>query len=367
MKFSCEKALLQQAINTASHAVASKSTNPALEGILLCASHRLTATGYNSQIGIRTEVEAHIAEPGSIVLNSRLFGDIIRRMPDDVIYLSCGDALQVKLSCGDAAFEIPALSAEDFPQLPEVEDHYSFSVPQITLRNMIGETSFAISTNEARPVHTGSLFEIQECDLTIVSIDGFRLALRRETLEKPAPSFSFVAPGSALNEVEKICGLSDEPAVITMGNRHLLFEIGSTQLICRRLEGEFLDYRQAVPKNNPIRVTVDTKSLTESIERVSVVITEKQKCPVRCTFGDNQVRFHTKTANGEATDICPVEGDGSKLEIGMNHRYLLDVLKYMPADKAVMELNTSISPCLFTPVENDGRFLYMVLPIRLKN
>lgn len=185
LQFSCEKTLLQSAVNTASRTVAAKSSIPALEGLLLEGDEQLTVSGYNMQTGIRTSFDADIREGGRIVLNARLFGEIIRKMPDDVIVFSADDKLLVRLSCGDASFEIPGLSAEDYPDLPEVDDEYSVAIQQRTLKAMINQTSFAVSTNESRPVHTGSLFEISAEGLTVVSVDGFRLALRREPARAP--------------------------------------------------------------------------------------------------------------------------------------------------------------------------------------
>jgi len=366
MKFSCEKALLQSAINTCSRAVSSKSSIPALEGLLLTAQDALTVCGYNMQIGIRTTVGAQVTEPGELVLNARLFGDIIRRMPDDIIVFESDSRCMVHLSCGNAAFDILALSAADYPELPEVDDENSVEIRQNLLKEMIGQTSFAVSTNESRPVHTGSLFEIGADGLTVVSVDGFRLAMRKEKLEKLESVFSFVAPGSALNEVEKICEDKDEMAQIVLGNRHIQFEIGSTQLICRRLEGEFLNYKAAIPRNNPIVIKADCKQLLESIDRVSVVISEKLKSPVRCIFDYDQVQLSAKTGNGEAVDICPVEGDGKNLEIGFNNRYLMEALRYAPAERVKLEMNTGVSPCVIVPEEGEENFLYMVLPVRLK-
>ena len=343
LRFSCEKALLQSAVNTVSRAVAAKSSIPALEGILVEGSDRLTMSGYNMQTGIRTAFEAEIHEEGRIVLNARLFGEIIRKLPDDLVVFAADEKYMVRLTCGDASFEIMGLSAEDYPELPEVDDEYSVAIQQGTLKAMINQTSFAVSTNETRPIHTGSLFEINEQGLTMVSVDGFRLALRREPLERiDGGAFRFVAPGSALNEVE------------------------NTQLICRRLEGEFLDYRNAIPRNNPISILVDTKAMLNSLDRVSVVISEKLKSPVHCIFDAGRVYLSAKTGNGEAKDICPVEGDGQGLEIGFNNRFFMDALRYAPAEKVKMELNTGISPCIMTPVEGEENFLYMVLPVRLK-
>ena len=150
LRFSCEKALLQNAISTTSRAVAAKSSIPALEGILLEGDERLTLSGFNMQTGIRTSFEAEIHEAGRIVINARLFGEIIRKMPDDIIVLHADEKYTVHLTCGDASFDIMGLSAEDYPELPEVDDEYSMSIAQNTLKSMINQTGFAVSTNESR-------------------------------------------------------------------------------------------------------------------------------------------------------------------------------------------------------------------------
>lgn len=369
MKFSCEKALLQNAAAVTSRAVSQKSSIPALEGLLLRVGEEgLTVSGYNMQTGIRARVSAGVEEPGEIVVNARLFGDIIRRMPDDIVTFSVNDKFQVRLLCGDADFEIPGLSAADYPDLPEVEDEYAVSIQRKVLRAMIEEVAFAVSTNESRPVHTGALFEIGEGGLTMAAVDGFRLAVRREPLEKlEGGAFSFVAPGSALNEVKGICGDVEDLAEITLGKRHILFTVGGVELICRHLEGEFLNYRTAIPKNNPIAVTVETRSLIESIDRVSVVISDKLKSPVRCRFEEGRVLLSAKTGSGEARDVCRLEGDGGELEIGFNNRYLMEALRYAPADTVRIELNTGVSPAIIVPTDGRDNFLYMVLPVRLKS
>ena len=368
IKFSCEKVLLQSAISVASRAVAPKSSIPALEGLLLHVADQVSVSGYNMQTGIRTAVPAEVGAQGDIVLNARLFGDIIRRMPDDVVVFTADDKLTVHVSCGDADFDISGISAADYPELPEVEDEYAISIQQKVLRDMIDQTAFAVSTNEARPIHTGALFEIGDMGLTMVAVDGFRLAYRREPIEHiQGGAFSFVAPGSALNEVKNICADTEDLATVTLGKRHLLFEVGATQLICRRLEGEFLDYKRAIPRNNPISIVAETKDLIRSIDRVSVVISDKLKSPVRCRFDHDKVHLSAKTGNGDAKDVCPVAGDGDGLEIGFNNRYLMEALRYAPADTVKIELNTGITPAIIVPTDGEENFLYMVLPVRLKN
>ena len=366
MKFSCEKALLQAAISTTSRAVSPKSSIPALEGILLEAGSDLRLTGYNLETGIRTIVPADIREEGTLVLGARLFGEIVRKLPDDIVTFQ-SENYMVNIKCGMSEFNILGTDPEEFPELPTVEYQNSLILPQSRLKAMISQTLFAVSDNESRPIHTGSLFEVDSEGLTIVSVDGYRLALRHESIDKKegAETFSFVVPGAALSEVEKICSDVDEPASVTQGARHVMFKVGDTMLVSRRLEGEFLAYRQAIPRNNTIHVEGDTRALLSSIDRVSLIISDKLKSPLRCVFDSNLLKISTKTAIGDAYDECPLSGDGGGLEIGFN-KYLMDALKAAPADKVRLELTTGVSPCVILPTEGEENFLYMVLPVRLK-
>ena len=367
MKFSCEKALLQAAISTTSRAVSPKSSIPALEGILLEAGSDLRLTGYNLETGIRTIVPADIREEGTLVLGARLFGEIVRKLPDDIVTFQ-SENYMVNIKCGMSEFNILGTDPEEFPELPTVEYQNSLILPQSRLKAMISQTLFAVSDNESRPIHTGSLFEVDSEGLTIVSVDGYRLALRHESIDKKegAETFSFVVPGAALSEVEKICSDVDEPASVTQGARHVMFKVGDTMLVSRRLEGEFLAYRQAIPRNNTIHVEGETRALLSSIDRVSLIISDKLKSPLRCVFDSNLLKISTKTAIGDAYDECPPSGDGGGLEIGFNNKYLMDALKAAPADKVRLELTTGVSPCVILPTEGEENFLYMVLPVRLK-
>lgn len=198
MKFSCEKALLSSAVATTSRAVAIKSSIPAMEGILIEADTRLRLTGYNLETGIQATVPAEIQEPGSLVLSARLFGEIIRKMPDDVVVFTANNYM-VNIKCGLSEFNILGTDPEEFPELPTVDQQNSLTMEQSTLRSMISQTLFAVSDNESRPIHTGSLFEVDQTGLTLVSVDGYRLALRREAVEKsrgrsPSPSWCPAPP-----------------------------------------------------------------------------------------------------------------------------------------------------------------------------
>ncbi len=367
MKFSCEKALLQNAVATASRTVSQKSSIPALEGILIEAGSVLRLTGYNLETGIRTVVPADITQPGSLVLSARLFGEIVRKMPDDIVFFSA-DNYMVNVRCGMSEFNILGTDPEEFPELPVVDDLNSFTLEQENLRSMISQTLFAVSDNESRPVHTGSLFEVEGEQLTVVSVDGYRLALRREKIgdKKGLGAFSFVVPGSALSEAEKICSGGEKPITVIQGARHVMFDTGDTILVSRRLEGEFLAWRNAIPKNSTVKVEGDKRALLASIDRVSLIISDKLKSPLRCVFDDGMLSITTKTGIGDAADQCPIDGNGGGLEIGFNNKYLMDALKAAPADRVRLEMSSGVAPCIILPAEGEENFVYMVLPVRLK-
>ena len=367
MKFTCEKALLVSAISVASRTVAPKSAIPSLEGLLVKAGVKVMLTGYNLETGITVGVPADIAEPGECIMPARLFFDIIRKLPDDEVTVSVDESFRVSIRGGISSFTITAMTAEDYPELPDDESEKGIPVPQRELREMISGTIFSASENMARPIHTGCLFEIADESVTVVAVDGYRLALRRYIPEQPLErTVKFVAPAAALKEVEKILDDTDDPAVIYLGTKHILFMIGDATLVCRILEGEFLDWRRVLPQNNPIKVAANVREVTDSIERVSLVISEKIKSPVRCTFGHNTADFRTTSTIGEAHDMCSTAGDGKDLEIGFNSRYLLDALRAVPTPEVSLELINGLSPIVLNPCDGSGKFSYMVLPVRLK-
>lgn len=367
MKFTCEKALLVSAISVASRTVAPKSAIPSLEGLLVKAGVKVMLTGYNLETGITVGVPADIAEPGECIMPARLFFDIIRKLPDDEVTVSVDESFRVSIRGGISSFTITAMTAEDYPELPDVESEKGIPVPQRELREMISGTIFSASENMARPIHTGCLFEIADESVTVVAVDGYRLALRRYIPEQPLErTVKFVAPAAALKEVEKILDDTDDPAVIYLGTKHILFMIGDATLVCRILEGEFLDWRRVLPQNNPIKVAANVREVTDSIERVSLVISEKIKSPVRCTFGHNTADFRTTSTIGEAHDMCSTAGDGKDLEIGFNSRYLLDALRAVPTPEVSLELINGLSPIVLNPCDGSSKFSYMVLPVRLK-
>ena len=366
MKFTCDRTLLQVAVNTVSRACSPRSPIPALEGILLEAGqNNLKLTGYDLKKGIYTHMEAQVDQMGSIILPARMFSEIVHSLPDGEVELKT-DKLYTTIRCGSAEFHIVGSDPADYPELPAIDGQTGISLPQDLLKSMIRETIFAVSDNEARPIYTGELFDLLDGVLNLVAVDGYRMAIRREAVENVDGDSSFIVPGSALSDIEKLCGDSGEPIHIHVGGKHIGFTIGDTVLITRRLEGEFLNYHKAVPEVFKVHVKADCRNLQRTIERVSLIIDSKIKTPLRCTFEQDQLRILCATALGRAEDFCTLEGNGEGLEIGFNNRYLLDVLKSAPSDDIRICLNSGSAPCILAPTDGTDRFLYMILPVRLK-
>ncbi len=366
MNFSCEKYLLQNACATASRAAASKSPIPALEGLLIQAGEKITVTGYDLKKGIYTSLEADVKESGSVVVGARLFGEMMRRLPDGIVSISTDINNNVNVKCGKSEFNFMGISAQDYPEMPSVDGLNNITLPQNILSGMINQSIFAVADNDVRPIYTGTLFNIEGDELTLVSVDGYRLALRREKLESAhMENCSFVVPGSALTDVERICSDSDEPAEISVGTKHISFRIGGTVVVSRRLEGEFLNYKKSIPESFKYTVKVDRSEFMSTIDRVSLIVSEKNSSPVRMNIGDGSIHCLCVTPIGRAEDTCICEGDGEGLEIGFNDRYLKDALKAAGKDELYVCLNTASSPCIIKAADGSDNFTYMVLPVRL--
>lgn len=368
MRFTCEKNMLLQGLNIASRTVAPKSPLPAIEGILCRAGNNLSLTGYNMETAITYEIEADVADTGSCILPARLFADIIRRLPEGSVTIVVDENYKVSIRAGFASFTISAESSEDYPELPDVNDGRPVSIPQNEMKALISGTIFSVADNQARPIHNGVKFEVEDDTITAVAVDGFRLARRTyHVKEATGRKMSFVVPSQGLKEVEKILVDADEEVSFTMGSKHILFTIGSATLVCRLMEGEFLDWRRVVPTGSPIKLVVNVSDMSASVERVGLIVNEKYKSPVRCIFSHNEVLMRTSTTIGAAEDRCSIAGDGKELEIGFNVRYIYDALKAIPSEEVTLELTDGLSPIVMTPVDDKFDFAYMVLPVRIKN
>ncbi len=369
MKFSCTTSVLSGAISVAQRAVSAKSNIPSLEGIYMeTMNGELKVIGYNLEVGIEVVIEAEIMEPGSIILNSRLFGEIIRRLPNDTVHITTDKENMTNIVCTMSEYNIVGMPSEEFPELPRVESEEAIEMPQDVLKSMIRQTIFAVSQNDNKIVHTGSLLEISKEYIRMVSVDGYRLAMREEKMDTliPFDKKTFVVPGKTLSEVMKVLGDTDEPVSIIITSKHIVFSVDNIKLVSRLLDGDFLNYQNAIPKEHSMSLLTKVSPLIDSIERVSLIISDKMKTPIRCKFSPSTLEILCTTPIGRAHEQVDIALDEGELEIGLNNKYILDALKVCDEETVKIELNTPLTPLVIVP-EVGNRFLFLVLPVRLRN
>ncbi len=365
MNILCDKQTLIDAVSNVQRAVSGKSSLPALEGILLRAmGSSLFLAGYDLEMGITTTIEAQVREPGEIVLTAKLFSEIVRKLPGEDVEITVDEKFNVNIQSGMSDFHIIGISAVEYPELPTVDEGTGFTVPQNTLRSMIRQTIFAVAQSDARPVHKGILFEMEDNLLRMVAVDGSRLAMRNEVI-KNKEEMRFVVPGKTLNEVMKLLGDEDTPVALAVGRRHVVMEINGYAVISRLLEGEFLSYQKAIPQQVTTTLKVRTRDLINAVERASLVINDFVKSPLICRFEENEVQVSCNTTMGSASDVIPATMNGTVEEMGFNSRFMLDALKNTETDEVRIEINGALSPLKVLPLEGDA-FLFLVLPVRLK-
>lgn len=366
MKITCLRTDLVAAISNVSRAVSSKATIPALEGVLLKAyGEQLNISGYNLEIGITTDIDATIQTEGEIVLSAKLFLDIVRRLPEEIVSIETDERMVTYINCGHADYQIVGMSSVEYPDLPTFEQTDGISLGSKVLRDMIRQTVYAVSDNMSKPIYTGSLYEIENGIFRIVAIDGYRMAIRSEAVDS-ASSNSFVVPGKTQLEILKLLTEDDEPVDIIIGQRHITFKVKSYRVISRLLEGSFLDYKSTIPKDSKTELVIGTRKLMDSVERMSLLNNERIQSPVRCKFAENEIRLSCASAVGRANDVIEVPIIGESIEIGFNNRYMLDALRNTDTDEVKLVLNSPISPIVVKPVSGDS-FLSIVVPMRLAN
>ena len=366
MKFTVNKSDITEAVSNIQRAVSTKTSSPALEGILLSATETgLELCAYDLELGITTVIPAFVMEPGKAVLSAKLFSDIVRRTPAETVTVSVDEKNMATLESGYSRFSIIGIPAEEFPELPKLSDSTQISLPGALLKSMIRQTLFAIAESDAKPIHQGSLFSLENGILDVVSVDGYRLAVRREPVDF-SEDLSFVVPGKTLSELLKLIKDSEEPVEISAGRRHILFKIDNYTVISSLLEGEFLNYKAAIPPESQTEVVLKTREAIDSVERVSLLITDRLKSPIRCLFDNNEVKLNCTTSMGRASDQLDVEMTGQSVEIGFNNRYLLEALRNTECDEVKVQLGGPLSPMKVVPKEGDS-FLFLVLPVRLKS
>ena len=368
MKIVCEKDTILKAINSVTKAVASKTTMPILEGILIQTNDKeVKFTTYDLEIGIEYIMNCSVEEQGATVVNAIMFSEIIRKLPDSEIKITINENNLLVIECEGSLYKLATMNPDEFPELPKIDIENSVEIEQNSLKDMVRKTIFAVSTEENRPIFTGCLFEIKNNKLNVVAVDGFRLAWKSKFLQKAANDFSAVIPGRTLNEINKILNDSFDTIKIGVSKNQALFELENCKIVTRLLDGEFLNYASVIPET---RIRVDKNSIQNCFERVSLIsassIEKEKKYPVKVNVEIGKVTISCTNQTGDAKEEIFVETEGKNLEAGFNPKYFLDALRAIDDPEVFIDFGSSISPCIIRPTEENGDYIYMVLPIRMK-
>lgn len=368
MIFTVERAALLDTVSRLQKVVGAKTSMPVLEGIMISAEQgRITLAAYNLEMGMKKEIYAKCDEPGDIVINAKLLSEILRRMNGIQVEIEADNRLMCHIKSGEAVFDIMGMAASDFPEMPSVVDGTKLSICGDILCDMVKGTIFAVAQSEGtRPILTGLNMSVKDGTLQLVAIDGYRLAIRRHKVEIDTEC-EFIITGKALNEAVKLIGEDTDTVDIIISNRLVSFNIDGYVFISRLLEGEFVNYEKIIPTEFTQRLRVNTGDIINTVERVSLLISETFTTPVRCVLDEDNIVFSSATSMGRATETFKAVLEGDPFEIGLNSRYLLDALRACDTEMVQIKFKGANSGVLIlsnNDEEND--FLYLIMPMRLK-
>lgn len=366
MKFTIDRTTLSDALTNASKASAVRSTIPALEGVLICLKNGvITITGYDLEMGIKCMISpTESFEDGEIVVNAKIFGEMIRKMPAGIVEITSeGDNVTIK--SGSVVFNVVGVSGDNYPNIPELKNDICFNVDESVMKSMIRQTIHAVAVTDIKPVHMGSKFHIENNILSVVSVDGVRMAKRVEPVTYN--DIDFVVPKKTLDEFMKM--LSDEPndkkISICIDRNQICFSKEDYIIISRLLEGNFIDYDKIMNFEEKSTAVVNATDFSTALDRTLLLNTDKYKCPVICTFKDDSVHIEIKTSVGKMNDDIPIKFTGEKLEIAFNARYMIDALKNSECDEVRIDFTGPLFPIRIRPLEDES-FVGIVLPVRSK-
>jgi DNA polymerase III subunit beta len=363
MKVLIQKQQLLDAINMVQKAVMQKATLPVLEGIYVEAGEKLRLVGNCFDLGIACTVDADIRETGSIVIQARMFGEIVRRLPDSLISIEASGT-KVRIECMSTLFEIKGMEPDSYPLPPSYQEDTVLTLSQGVLRDMIKQTLFAVSQDENRRIMTGILLDAQSNNLSLVALDGFRMAVSRNIITDSAV-MRMVIPGKNMSEIQKLLESGDEQIRIVKTGSMVAFEMNNCRIVSKTIDGEFMNYNGYIPTQYETVMVVNRREFEDSLERASLITSDDKRYPVRLGIVGDEMTVYSTAEMGSSKESMAVRNEGGDLQIGFNPKFLIDSLKVIPDDNLRISFNSQIGPAVITPIEGD-RYLFLVLPVRIK-
>ncbi len=369
MKFTCNQQDLGETLSAVSRVVPLKSVLTILSGIkFTVVNNVLTLVAYDQDMGISKSIDVNSDCDMSFVVDSKNICDIIRLMPNCNVTFEVDDNFKISISNdkSDDNFTILSYMADEFPNIPVNDSNDFFTIDSTTFKNMIKQTIFSVALNaEKSPILVGELFSISKGEFTMVALDGFRLAICNQKINTD-DHFNFVIHNKTLSEILKLLKDNETPVNIYISRKHVTFEFNGYSFFSRLLDGEFSNYEAIIKNDFSTEVTINCQKFITILEKCSLLINDKNKAPVICSFSDNLLSVQCKSEVGKYSGKMEIEKSGSSITIAFNCRFLLDALRAANTDKVKLFFNEALSPMKMTPL-NGNEFTFIIVPTRYKN
>lgn len=364
MKAICDGLNLSIAVSNVSKAISGRTTSQILEGIKIKAEDdHLVLTATDTEIAIEQKIPAEVLIAGEIVVPGKYFLDFIRKLNNEQIELSFINNNCLKIKYNDSEGVLQCYKADEFPSFEKLTLGDTFSLIQKELKDLISKTVFCSATEDSRPILKGVLFEIDDYQVTAVALDGYRLAVVKKPLEQTSTKVNLIIPARSLVEISKLLNNDENPVTLYIEKNKLMVEIDNITIISRLIEGEFILYKNIIPKEFLNCVNFNKNQLEEGLERASVLSRGLKNNLVTFDIKEDSANIVSISEIGNIKEKIPVKLEGKEISISFNPKYIADALKVISCEHISLKLNTSTSPSILTPINSTDE-LYMILPIR---
>lgn len=363
MKLICSKSNLLHGVNIVSKAVPTRTTMAILECILIDASaNEIKLTANDMELGIETKIEGEITERGVIALDAKIFSEIVRKLPDSDVTIETDASFKTTITCEKAKFNIVGKSGDDFSYIPFIERNEPIVMSQFTLKEVIRQTIFSIADNDNNKLMTGELFEIEENDLKVVSLDGHRISIRNIELKDNYSHKKVVVPGKTLQEVSKILpGSAEDEVSIFLTDNHIVFEFENTTVVSRLIEGEYFKIEQMLSSDYETKVKINKRELLDCIDRATLLVKEGDKKPIIMNITDGTMELKINSFIGSMNEDIDIAKEGKDILIGFNPKFFIDALRVIDEEEVILYMVNPKAPCFIK--DDEGTFIYLILPV----
>ena len=363
MKLICSKANLLKGVNIVSKAVPTRTTMAILECILIDAStNEIKLMANDMELGIETKIEGEIVERGVIALDAKIFSEMVRKLPDNDVTIETDSSFKTVISCEKSKFNIIGKSGDDFSYIPYIERNDSIVISQFTLKEVIRQTIFSISDNDNNKIMTGELFEINDNQLKVVSLDGHRISIRTIELKNHYENKKVIVPGKTLQEISKIIpGSAEEDVIIYISDNHIVFEFETTTIVSRLIEGEYFKIDQMLSSDYETKVKINKRELLNCIDRSTLLVKEGDKKPIIMNITDGNMELKINSFIGSMNEDIDIEKDGKDIMIGFNPKFFIDALRVIDEEEVSLYMVNPKAPCFIK--DEEGTYTYLILPV----